>query len=233
MPYSPNEPVVVSLHFIAVIAYCVLWLKMGKYTHRLFANIDNQEQQTMGKICFVFFFYFLVALPQPLPLSCMYSRRPDSLLRSMKVDKMHERKVKCHTFIINYFLFYSSSWQVCVLGIVFRHISCGFFTLMIFMQMKRTTLALFLLHEITVTHLLFPLWCGSMRRDGRHKCISTHDVFAIKNEDDDNDKMLRTFACNTVALHGAWLQQNSSIRVVCHDNINTVELMYAEGRILN
>lgn len=53
--------------------------------------------------------------------------------------------------------FYSSSWQVCVLGIVFRHMSCGFFTLMIFMQMKRTTLALFLLHEITVTHLLFPL----------------------------------------------------------------------------
>lgn len=77
---------------------------MGEYTHRLFANIDNQEQQTMGKICFVFF-YFLVAQSQPLPPSCMYSRRPESLLRFMKVDKMHVRKSQMPYFYHKLFPF--------------------------------------------------------------------------------------------------------------------------------
>lgn len=91
----------VSLYFIVVIAYYAAERQITKVHALTFANIDNQETQTMEKNCFVFFLslYF-----DSLSLSSIFSpSRP--IYYSMKACKVHETKVKCHTFIINYFVF--------------------------------------------------------------------------------------------------------------------------------
>lgn len=131
--------------FYVIAAYCycllLLWLNQnGKaHAHRIFANIDNyRERQTIEseKEFFIFSHAIFRLLSSTFRL----------IFVPYRVDKVHEREVKCHTFIINYFFFHFSSWQVCVLGIVFdvSHNVIRSFTLTSLMQMKQVSSFIFI-----------------------------------------------------------------------------------------